>query len=182
MRIVAGLMCIVAGGAYSAPAFPQERPDYSGAWTSAPAPQTRASQGARRGSLGSGWGLDFMITQTGEALTIERAFFTRGDIQPSLRFHYSLDGTETTNTVHMGRGFQDQASTAAWEGNNLVITSVYTFVNPEDGRVMASEVRHVLSLQASRLPAWPPSLVVETTRGGELGGHPSTTRTVYRRN
>jgi hypothetical protein len=114
-----------------------------------------------------------------DGLTLERVFFSRGDLQPRLKFLYSLDGSETRNAVMMGRGLQEQVSRTSWEGDKLVITTVYSFVNPEDGRPETQEVTQTLSLQSSRSPARPPSLVVETTRSGVLGGPSSSTRTVY---
>jgi hypothetical protein len=56
-----------------------------------------------------------------------------------------------------------------------VITTIHEFENPEDGRPATSETRQTLSLQA------PGTLVIETVRGGVLGGRSSTTRTTYRR-
>ena len=114
-------------------------------------------------------------------LTVERVFFSRGDLQPALKFQYSLEGLETTNAVLMGRGLQEQVSRAVWEGDRLVITTVYDRVNPEDGRAMTSEVVQTLSLRAARSPSGRASLVIETLRGGVLGGPSSVTRTVYTR-
>jgi hypothetical protein len=151
----------------------QERPDFSGAWQSTP----MSTQGTA--SLGSGWGPSFTIVQDRDSLTVERLFFSRGDLQPPLKFRYSLDGLETRNKVMMGRGIQEQVSRVAWEGNKLVITTIHTFANPEDRRSMTAEVKQVLSLQPTRRAFMPPSLVIETTRSGALGGPPSTTRTTY---
>jgi len=129
--------------------------------------------------MGSGWGPSITIAQDRTNLRVERVFFVRGDLQPALKFHYSLDGAETRNTFMMGRGMQEQVSRTVWEGDNLVITTVHTFRNPEDGRTMTSEVSRTLSLQSPSYPARPPSLVVETTIGGVLGGPSPSTRTVY---
>jgi hypothetical protein len=125
--------------------------------------------------MGSGWGPNITITQDATRLTVEYMFFTRGDMQQPLRFHYALDGSETKNSVMMGRGIQMQTSRTSWNGEQLVITTLHTFNNPENGQPMTSEVKRVLSL------ASPDSLTVETTRGGVLGGPPSTTLTVYRK-
>jgi hypothetical protein len=162
---------IVATGAAA-----QERPDFSGAWTVA------ASPTGPGGSLGSGWGASFTLVQYADTLTLERAFYKRADLQPVMKFRYSLNGSETRNTVLMGRGAQVQVSTTGWEGDKLVITTVHTVPDAEDGRTVTCEVTQTLSLRPPRLAAWPPSLVVETTRCGVLGGPPSTTRTVYARN
>ena len=132
-------------------------------------------------NLGSGWGAEFTITQDMHGLTLERVFFSRGDLQPVLKFRYALDGSETRNVVLMGRGPQEQVSSTAWDGDRLVITTVYSFVNPEDGQTETQEVTQTLALQPSRSPARSASLVVETTRSGVLGGPSSSTRTVYTR-
>jgi hypothetical protein len=56
-----------------------------------------------------------------------------------------------------------------------VIATTHSFVNPRDGKTLRSETRQVLTLEA------PDTLVVETFRGGVLGGKSSITRTVYKR-
>jgi hypothetical protein len=82
----------------------------------------------------------------------------------------------------MGRGLQAQFSTAAWESDKLVITMVQAIPNDEQERAVSCEVRQTLSLEPPRQAVGEPSLVVETTRCGVLGGLQSTTRTVYNRN
>jgi hypothetical protein len=153
-------------------------PDFSGRWTSGPEPTATApGAGGQRGAgdMGSGWGSNITITQTADRLTVEYAFFARGDMQPPLKFIYALDGSETKNSVMMGRGIQTQTSKTAWEGDRLVITTAHNFENPADGKPMKIEVKQTLSLES------PASLVVETTRSGVLGGPPSTTRTIYKK-
>jgi hypothetical protein len=125
--------------------------------------------------MGSGWGSTITVTQDTSRLTVEYAFFTRGDMQPPLRFAYALDGSETKNSVMMGRGVQVQTARTAWDGARLVITSTYTFSHPETGQPTQGELVRTLSMPT------PDSLVVETVRAGVLGGPPSTTRTVYRK-
>jgi len=125
--------------------------------------------------MGSGWGSPLTITQDASRITIEYAFFGRGDLQPPLKFVYGLDGSETKNTVMMGRGMQVQSSKTAWDGDKLVITTIHTFADPNTGKPATAEVKQVLSLDS------PAMLVVETTRAGVLGGPASTTRTVYKR-
>jgi|SRR5262245_25785789 len=181
----------------------QTRPDLSGRWTSEPEPAATATGGGapadaaragaeerrggagergvggrgggRVGDMGSGWGSTITITQDASRLTVEYAFFGRGDMQPPLKFVYALDGSETKNSVMMGRGIQAQTSKTAWEGDKLVITTAHAFAHPETGQAMKIEVKQTLSLES------PTSLIVETTRSGVLGGPPSTTRTVYRK-
>jgi hypothetical protein len=164
----------------------QTRPDFSGRWTTDPDPAETAQAGARgggqrgggrggRGDMGSGWGSTITIAQDAARVTVEYAFFSRGDMQPPLKFTYALDGSETRNSVMMGQGTQVQTSRTAWQGDALVITTRHTFADPASGKPVPVEVTQKLTLDT------PASLVVETTRAGVLGGPPTTTRTVYRK-
>ena len=158
-------------------AAPQTRADFSGRWTTdpvAPPPQGQRGGPPARPDLGSGWGSTLTVTQDPRQLSVEYAFFTRGDMQPPLKFTYALDGSESRNTVMMGRGMQVERSTTAWDGAALVITTKHDFKDPA-GKAGTIDVVRRLSLES------PDALVVETTRGGALGGPPSTTRVVYRR-
>ena len=188
--IVSALCAYLALGAQT-----QARPDFSGRWTTdldpaashAPAPAGQPAGAAGppgraagpgrggRGDMGSGWGTTIAITQDATRLTVEYAFFARGDMQPPLRFAYPLDGSETKNTVMMGQGMQVQTSRSQWEGDKLVITTTHTFTNPETRKPEIVELRRALSLES------PTSLVVEVTRAGVLGGSATTTKTVYRK-
>jgi hypothetical protein len=191
--VLSALALLCLGGSVAA----QARPDYSGRWTSVPDPATQDARGAGRGEaggaraarggragggrgaaagdMGSGWASTITITQDAAQLVVEYTFFTRGDMQPPLRFEYALNGSPTRHGVRMGRGVQEQSSTAMWEGDRLVLTTLHTYTNPQTGEPATAEVRRTLSL------ATPDSLVVESVRAGVLGGPPSTTRTVYRR-
>jgi hypothetical protein len=148
----------------------QMQTDFSGRWTVVPAP---AGSSAAFGDMGSGWGTTITITQDANQLVVEPIVFTRYDLQPQPRFVYALDGSETRNTVMMGRGFQPQASHARWEGQSLTITTVYSFADPASGQPLTVDVTQKLSVES------PNTLVVEVTRTGALGGRSSTTRTVY---
>jgi hypothetical protein len=97
-------------------------------------------------------------------------------MQPPLKFVYLLDGSESRNTINMGRGPQEQVSRAVWDRNRLVITTRYSFMPARDAQPTTNEVTQILSLAA------PASLLVETTRSGAMGGPPSTTKTTYRKN
>ena len=96
-------------------------------------------------------------------------------MQPPLKFVYALDGSETKNSVMMGRGMQVQTSHTAWDGAKLKITTLHMLADPATGKPMTAEVVQMLSLES------PTSLVVETTRAGVLGGQATTTKTVYRK-
>ena len=179
------VLAAFAAGILLIRAATQERSDFSGVWTRMEQPSGYAPRGSGEApSLGSGWGKSFTITQDEGILLLERTFFTRADLQPAMRFRYALDGSETRNTVLMGRGEQVQVSTTAWEGDKLVITTVYTDSQVGDAAPIECKVTQALSLQppSPGRTAWPPSLVVETIRHGVLGGPSSTTRTVYQRN
>jgi hypothetical protein len=112
-------------------------------------------------------------------LEIERIIFGPREMQPPVRYRYALDGSKTENAVLMGRTEPPPTSTTAWDGNRLVITTLYPYQDPKDGRRLRQEVTRTLWLQPAGGTPWEPSLVVETTRGGALGGPASTNRTVY---
>ena len=173
---------IILALAVAAQASAQTHPDFSGRWTSDPLPADTAAggrQGGRGGpplgTMGSGWGSPISIQQDAEKLTLEYAFFGRGDMQPPIKFVYKLDGSDSKNTVMMGRGIQEQVAKATWAGDKLVITTTHNFQNPANGQPMTQLVTHTLSLAA------PTSLLVEVTRAGVLGGAPATTQTTYRK-
>ena len=171
--LIGALVALLAVGATA-----QTRPDFSGRWTSEPSPAgdgQRGVSGERIGDMGSGWGPNITITQTAERMTVEYLFFARGDMQPPLKFVFALDGSETKNSVMMGRGIQTQTSKTAWDGDKLVIATTHSFAGPETGQSLTSEVKQTLALES------PTSLIIETTRSSVLGGPSSTTRTVYRK-
>ena len=182
MRTPAALVLLVV-----ALAGAQSKPDFSGRWTTDPDPAVLAAQPARgagtgtggRGApppdVGSGWGSTITLTQTTTSITVEYAFFTRGDMQPPLAFVYALDGSESKNSVMMGRGLQVQTSRTAWASDSLVITSSYSFTDPQSGKPATAEVKRTLKLES------PASLIIETVYGGVLGGPATTSRTTYRK-
>ena len=156
----------------------QQKPDFSGRWTSEPeaAAPSSGGRGTSVGNMGSGWGSNITIAQDATRLTVEYAFFARGDLQPPLKFVYALDGSQTKNSVMLGRGIQTQTSKTAWEGDKLIITTEHNLENPANGQPMTIKVIQSLSFQS------PTSLLVETTRSGVLGGSSTTTRTIYKKN
>jgi hypothetical protein len=176
-----GVSIVLAAASSSA----QGKTDFSGRWTTDPVPGAApaggrqggppAPVGGGRGDMGSGWGPTITISQTATSLTVEYAFFARGDMQPPLKFTYALDGSPSKNSVMMGRGMQTQMSTTAWDGASLIITTVHTFPDPGTNKQVNAEVKQTLSLES------PTSLVVETVRAGVLGGPATTTRTTYRK-
>ena len=171
-RLTAVLLPALAAAFLSTGVVAQKRLDFTGSWT-------RISVEGGTASAGSGWGPAFTIVQRSNTLVVERAFFSRPDLQPPLKFTYSLDGSESRNTVLMGRGIQEQVSRATWEGDKLVITTVHTDPGADGGRGVTSEVRQTLFFQRTRRQAHPPLLVIETTRSAVKNGLSSTTRTEY---
>lgn len=153
----------------------QERPSFAGRWAvDAPAPGGRG-RGAVRADMGSGWGNAITLTQDASRLTVEYAFFTRGDMQPPTRVVFALDGSESTNSRMMGRGIQAERSRARWEAAALVITTTYTFANPATDKPETGSMTRTISLES------PDLLVVDVVRHGVLGGQDTKTQTKYRR-
>ncbi len=155
----------------------QTRPDFSGRWAAVPEPAAagggRGGQNAP-GTMGSGWGTEITINQNASTLAVDRAQFSQYDMQPPMRFTYALDGSESRNTINMGRGPQPLVSKAAWQDATLIISTSYPFSNAQNGKPDAIEVTQVLSLDASG------SLVITTTRS-LAGAQPSTVTTTYRK-
>src|SRR5262245_15069524 len=136
MERAANVLCVAVVVLFGVRVPAQTRPDFSGRWTieSEPAAARGAGQpaggGGVSGDMGSGWGPNIIVTQDANRLAVEYAFFARGDMQPPLKFVYALDGSETKNSVMMGRGIQVQSSKTMWDGDKLVITTVHTFSDP----------------------------------------------------
>ena len=161
------------------------RPDFSGRWaepSAAPVQPGQARQagpGGRAGAppvtIGSGWITPFTITQTATELTVEYAFFSRGDMQPPLKHVFALDGSERQASINMGRGPQLQVTSATWAGDKLVLKTVHSFTDPMTGKPMTIDVNQTLSLEN------PSTLIVETGRGAALGGQATSTKSVYQK-
>ena len=167
--VIVAVMAVTVEAAIQAPA------DFSGRWTEAPPadPAAGRGRGGTRGNMGSGWSTTIAISQDAKQLVVESIVYTRSDLQAQPRFVYALDGSETRNTVTVGRGSQVQSSRAAWDGASLRITTSHTLSDPSSGKPLTMEVVQTLSLES------PTRLVIDVTRAGVLGGPPSTTRTVY---
>jgi len=169
---VAALVLLATGAAA------QSRPDFSGRWTAIPEPPAAGGgppAATAAATMGSGWGPEITITQNAGTLILERAQFSQYDLQPPMRLTYALDGSESRNTINMGRGPQESVSKATWQDATLAITTSYRFNDPQNGKAESVEVKQVLSLDSSG------SLVVTTTRSGVLGGPPATSTTTYKK-
>jgi hypothetical protein len=156
-------------------AIAQTRPDFAGRWVdqSAAAQGRGRAGGGGRGNLGSGWGADITITQNANRLSLQYVFFTTGDMQPPIIYHFALDGTATTNKLLLGWGVEERVSRTRWEGEKLIITTTYSYPNPETGRPANTEFTQALTLEN------PTTLIVESTWPGVAGGAPTVTRTTY---
>jgi hypothetical protein len=173
-RVVSPLAAGALVGLLALTAAAQSKPGFAGRWTVEPAPPAGPAGAAPgtaapppRGDPGSGWGSTIVITQDAARLSVETVMYSRYDLQPQPVLTYALDGSESKNTLMLGRGMQAQTSRARWDGDRLRITTV---------RPQQMEVTQTLTLES------PDRLVVEAAWGAALGGQSSLTRTVYRRN
>jgi hypothetical protein len=157
----------------------QARVDFSGAWSAVGGGGRGGGAADPSAAMGSGWGGDITIVQRNGVFTVERVFFSRGDLQPALKLRCALDGTPTPNVLLMGRGMQESTCTAAWQGDTLVLTTVEQVDELSLAEPIVSEVRRRLTLRPSGSLVGRPSLLIETTFAGVLGGPSTTTRTVY---
>jgi hypothetical protein len=152
-----------------------QTPDLSGRWQLAPETNTTTNSARSVPTMGTGWGNEISIAQDATTLTIEFTPYVRYDMQPPTRLVYRLDGKASANTLNVGRGPQEQTSTAAWDGSTLTLTTVRTFTAARGDQPMTVQTTQTLSLES------PTTLVVETTHGAALGGQPSTNRSVYKK-
>lgn len=176
MRIPTLITIAWLSGLATAPA--QQRPSFAGEWVAADSAAQRpsvASQGDasfRTGSMGSGWGSPITITQEPTRLTVDYPYFSAYDLQPPIRLVYGLDGSESRNSVMIGHATSLLRSRVSWQGDTLIIATVYPLPDRSGAAAMA-EVRQALTLEQ------PGRLVVETTRAGIAGRAASVVRTVY---
>jgi hypothetical protein len=149
--------------------------DIAGEWSREAAPGGTAEEAYR--AEGSGWSDRIRVIQDAGRITIESSFFSRGDLQPPLRFSYVLEGT-TENVVMVGHGAQRQISMARWSDCRLVITTRFP---GEEGASAEIAVTQTLWLESGITSGILPTrsadtLIVDTARGGA-----SPNRTIYRR-
>ena len=166
--------CLSLAAVHAAPAQP--RPSFAGQWTlvvdsAAARPATAATGDAafRTGDMGSGWGSPLTMAQSADSLVVTIVHFSTYDLQPRLRYHFALNGTETVNRVTIGHAESVQSSRVQWDGASLLITTLYP-TPPEVGSA-PTEVRQRLTIDPGG------RLVIETTRPGARG--PDVVRTTY---
>lgn len=157
-------------------------PDFSGSWSTAELNTVSVinrSDQPKTASLGSGWGDKISILQRADFLDIERVVFTARELQPTITYHYALNGSATENSISMGRTVKPFVSKTKWEENRLVITTTIPYHDPRSGAWHDSKMIQTLWLEDATNAPWEPRLVVETYREGVTGGISSTNRTVY---
>jgi hypothetical protein len=177
-----GFIAVLVAAVLATTGAAQPAVDFSGQWTleapaiaATPAVPGTPAAAAAPGDLGSGWGPTITIAHDAKRLSIQYAVFSRYDLQPPLTFAYLLDGSESRNTVIMGRGEQVESSRVRWDGQTLIIVTTFQVADRAAGRPFTAELTRKLSLES------PTTLIVDATRAGVLGGPSSTTRSVYRK-
>lgn len=159
-----------------------EKPDFSGAWSTTVLHRVSVINRADEPltpTLGSGWGDKISIQHTPEMVSVERVVFIPRDFQQLVRYRFSLQDTASKNSVLTGRETKPIVSTSSWKELRLIITSVYPFQDTKSGKWLESKMTQTLWLETPTKTPWEPSLIVETTREGLMGGQASTNRTVY---
>jgi hypothetical protein len=159
--LIVGALSLVFAAAV---AQAQDKPNFSGSWTRVADPNAAAAGG--RGGGRGGLGMTATLTQDANTLTVTRTM-QAGEIKTV----YNLDGSDSKNTMMMGRGGNsvEQISKASWEGNTLVITTNYTMGEN------AVTTTQKFSLDASG------QLVLEVTNPGRGGGAPVTMTMTYKK-
>lgn len=161
--------------ALTAPLRAQPRPSFAGEWVRVDSAPERARVAAtgdaafRVGDMGSGWGSPLTIRQSADSLVVDVTHFSAYDLQPRLRYAFTLGGGETLNRITIGHAESAQRSRVQWNGATLIITTQHP--TPPDVAPAPTEVRQTLSLDESG------RLLIETMRPGAHG--PNIVRTVY---
>lgn len=159
-----------------------KNPDFSGTWSTTILHRVSVINRVEKPlipSLGSGWGDRISINNTTNQLEVEHVVFVPREIQQLARYKFALDGSISENDILMGRTGKPIASTSVWKNNRLIITSNYPFQDSKSKKWLNSKVTQTLWLQPATRTPWEPTLIVETTREGLLGGLSSTNRTKY---
>lgn len=159
-----------------------ENPNFSGTWSTKEINSSPPRKGIKPEiipTLGSGWGDEISILHGADTLEVERVLFVPREKQPPVRYRFDLNGLTTENQINVGRSWPAPRSTTTWDGNRLVISTLYSYENPTNRKLEESKLTQTLWLQPATVSPWEPTLVVETTRHAVLNGIPSTNRTVY---
>jgi arylsulfatase A-like enzyme len=159
-------------------------PDFSGTWSTADLSTVSVinrSEKQKTPSLGSGWGDKISILQHPNILEIERVVFTPRELQPTISYHFTLDGSPNENKINLGRSQKPIISSTKWQENRLVITSLFPVQDPKSEVWNNCKMTQTLWLEAATNAPWEPTLIVETKRESIWGGLTSINRTVYSR-
>ena len=159
-------------------------PDFTGAWSTTVLDTRSPLITTERPvvpTLGSGWGDKIDIRQKDDVLIVEKVFFTPRDLQPLIRLKYALNGSKTENNVNLGHSDNTTSSISKWENNHLIITTIYSYLNPKTKQKQESKVVQTMWLSAATAAPWEPVLIVETNREAVNEGLSATNRTVYTR-
>jgi hypothetical protein len=159
LTVAAVVLCVVATVAG------QSRPDLSGEWVLAKERSTQTLQGSRVTAVTALLGEKVSVRQDAKTLTLDISLAALG--RP-IRAVYNLDGSESRNLNPVGGGQADEPifSTAAWDGEKLVILTRGTALI--DGKPL--ETRRVIWIDAGS------RLTIERSSEGQ-----PTTRSVYER-
>ena len=143
----------------------QSRPDLSGEWVLAKERSTQTLQGSRVTAVTGLLGEKVSVRQDAKTLTLD---ISLAALSRPIRAVYNLDGSESRNLNPVGNGQPDEpiVSTAAWDGDKLVIQTRGTAL--ADGKPL--ETRRVIWIGADS------RLTIERTSEGQ-----PTTRSVYER-
>ena len=101
----------------ASPLAAQSHPDFSGKWTL----DTKASEGPMLPLA-----MTVVVTQSAKTLKVENtSTMAMGEqkMEQKSTLTYNLDGTVSKNTLTSMGGSLDLASTSAWDGTTLVITT-----------------------------------------------------------
>lgn len=172
MKRLTALMTAAALVVGTTAMFAQAKPNFAGKWTLDPAsvaapaaPAGGGAPGGGRGGGGRGGGLGQELTIAQDATTVTLDYVGGGRNPGPVKLTYKLDGTESKNT---GMGGMEQVSKAAWEGNNLVVTTALNMGGT------AVEQKRTFSLVGG-------DLVVETVQPGREGGPGTPTKVTYKK-
>jgi len=116
---------------------------------------------------GSGWSDRIRVARDGGRITVESFIYSRGDLQPPLKFSYLPGEGTTENVLMVGQGLQRQISTSRWNECRLTITTRFPAGNDTQPEGVVTQT---LWLESDS------TLVVETSRGTA-----NPNRTIYRK-
>lgn len=155
MRHISRILSMVAVILMAASLVAQTKSSFAGVWKIAGDSNDAGGQGPP--------GPDLTITQGPAAMTLE--YRGSGPAQAPQKLTYKLDGSVSRNQIPARTGAPaEQASKAAWSGNNLVVTTT----------TAAGEEKRTFSVEGG-------NLVIETSAPARNGGARNVTKVTYKR-